>query len=260
LNRVAAALVCALFAGACGGDAPADRDFGETAGAVDAGETAGTVDAGSADQADAAARTQQDSEAPGRVLFVGTSLTAGYGVGEDAAFPALLQRRIREASLPFQVVNAGVSGETSAGGLRRIDWLLQNPIDVLVLELGANDGLRGLDVAAMARNLDQILDLTRRRYPDASIVLLGMEAPPNLGSQYTSAFRQTYRDLAEDYGAALVPFLLQDVAAVPALNQNDGIHPNPRGHRIVADNVWPTLREVLERRAARRETAGSGTR
>jgi acyl-CoA thioesterase-1 len=184
----------------------------------------------------------------GVVLFLGTSLTAGYGTGEDLAFPALVQTMIDSAALPFRVVNAGISGETSAGGLRRLDWSLQEPIDVLVLELGANDGLRALDVNEMRANLDSILTRTRRTYPDAALVLLGMEAPPNLGATYTNAFRDVFRDLAHKHDAALVPFLLDGVAARPALNLDDGIHPNADGHRAVARTVWQTLGPVLLKR------------
>src|SRR5688500_823845 len=184
------------------------------------------------------------------VLFVGTSLTAGYGVGEDVAFPAVIQQKIDSAGLPFRVVNAGISGETSAGGLRRIDWSLQQPLDVLVLELGANDGLRGIDPAEMRRNLDAILKRTRDRYPTAAIVLTGMEAPPNLGDVYTSQFRSAFADLAREHGALLVPFLLEGVAAQPGFNIEDGIHPNLQGHRIIADNVWRVLGRLLRERAA----------
>jgi acyl-CoA thioesterase-1 len=183
------------------------------------------------------------------VVFLGTSLTAGYGVGADAAFPALIQQRIDDAGLPFVVSNAGISGETSAGGLRRIDWLLQRPVDVLVLELGANDGLRGLNVDSMEHNIDLILERTRRQYPQAAVVLLGMEAPPNLGSSYTAAFHNVFPELARKYDAALVAFLLAGVAGTPSLNQADGIHPNAAGHRIVADNVWSVLGPLLVRRA-----------
>jgi acyl-CoA thioesterase-1 len=205
----------------------------------------------SAIPADAASRG--DDVAYRAVVFLGTSLTAGYGVGADAAFPAVIAQRIRADSLPFRVINAGISGETSAGGLRRIDWLLQNPVDVLVLELGANDGLRGLDADSMRSNLRAILERTRSKYPDAAIVIAGMEAPPNLGAAYTSRFRDVYTDIADEFDATLVPFLLAGVAGVPALNQEDGIHPNVEGHRRVADNVWPVLRTVLDSLAAVRQ-------
>jgi acyl-CoA thioesterase I len=183
------------------------------------------------------------------VVFLGTSLTAGYGVGPDVAFPALVQQRIDAEKLPFQVTNAGISGETSAGGLRRIDWLLQTPVDVLVLELGANDGLRALDTDSLQNNLDAILQRTRTKYPDAKIVILGMEAPPNLGAAYTRRFHDVYPTLAKKYDGALLPFLLEGVAGAPAMNQEDGIHPNQIGHRKAADNVWSVLGPVLRERA-----------
>lgn len=196
-----------------------------------------------------AAAPVPDRVAGGTVLFVGTSLTAGYGLGEEYAFPALIQAKIDSAGLPYRVVNAGVSGETSAGGLRRIDWMLQRPVDVLVVELGANDGLRGLPVDQLRENLDAILGRARERYPEVALVLLGMEAPPNLGPDYRSAFRDVYRDLAEAYDAALVPFLLEGVAARPWLNLADGIHPNVEGQRLLARNVWQVLAPLLLSRA-----------
>jgi acyl-CoA thioesterase I len=186
----------------------------------------------------------------GTVLFLGTSLTAGYGIGADVAYPALIQEKIDSAGLPFRVVNGGISGETSAGGLARLDWMLQQPIDVLVLELGANDGLRGYDIAAMRANLETILRRTRETYPDAGIVIAGMEAPPNMGAAYTREFRETFRELAEEHDAELVPFLLEGVAAEADLNIEDGIHPNADGHERVAGTVWRVLGPVLERRAS----------
>jgi acyl-CoA thioesterase I len=235
-------LLLALLA-ACGDvlprDAAAPADRPAAAAAPAAGDGA----------AEPAGARSPSRDQRGIVLFIGTSLTAGYGLGESFAYPAVLQERIDEADLPFRVVNAGISGETSAGGLSRIDWMLQRPIDVLVLELGANDGLRGLDVAAMRRNLEDIITRTRRAHPDADIVLLGMEAPPNLGASYTRDFRQTYRDLARAHDAAFVPFLLEGVAGVASLNLEDGIHPNEEGQRRLARTVWPVLSQVLESRA-----------
>ncbi|MGH7448695.1 MAG: arylesterase [Longimicrobiales bacterium] len=184
------------------------------------------------------------------VLFVGTSLTAGYGVGADAAYPALVQQKIDSAGLPFNVVNAGISGETSAGGVRRIDWSLQQPADVLVLELGANDALRGLDTEHLRSNLETILSRARELYPGIALVIIGMEAPPNLGEQYTQRFRDVYTSVARRHGAALVPFLLEGVAGDPALNLDDGIHPNVDGHRVLADNVWGVIRDLLVQRVA----------
>lgn len=179
------------------------------------------------------------------VLFFGTSLTAGLGLDPDEAYPALIQRKIDSAGLGYRVVNGGVSGETSAAGLRRIDWLLQEPVRVLVLELGANDALRGQDVAAARANLQAIIDRTRARYPEVRVVVAGMEAPPNLGGRYTREFRDLFVTLARDNGAALIPFLLEGVGGVPELNQPDGIHPTSEGARVVADNVWRVLAPVL---------------
>src|SRR5690606_20950394 len=153
------------------------------------------------------------------VLFLGTSLSAGYGVGAGAAYPALIQQRIDSAGLPYHVVNAGLSGETSAGGLERLAWSLQDSVAVLVLELGANDGLRGLPVEEMRSNLEEILTRTRERYPDVRLVIAGMQAPPNLGTRYTREFREVFPELAREYDAKLIPFLLDDVAAEPGLNQ-----------------------------------------
>jgi acyl-CoA thioesterase-1 len=184
------------------------------------------------------------------VLCFGTSLTAGLGLDPEDAYPALLQHRIDSVGLPFRVVNAGVSGETSAAGLRRIDWLLAQPVAVLVLELGANDALRGLDLSAARANLQAIIDKTRARHPGVRLVIAGMEAPPNLGAQYTSEFRALFADLARANDAALIPFLLADVGGVAALNQPDGLHPNPAGAQLVARNVWRVLEPVLRRAAA----------
>lgn len=183
------------------------------------------------------------------VLCFGTSLTAGLGLAPDSAYPALLQRRVDSAGLRFRVVNAGVSGETSADGLRRIDWLLQQPqrLAVLLLELGANDALRGQDLAAAARDLQAIIDRTRARFPGVRVVIAGMAAPPNLGPRYTREFRHLFVTLARDNHAALIPFLLDGVAGHPELNQSDGIHPTAAGARIVADNVWKVLAPVLRR-------------
>ncbi len=179
------------------------------------------------------------------VLFLGTSLTAGYGIAADQAYPELVQQKIDSAGLNFRVVNAGVSGETSAGGLRRIDWLLRQPIAVLVLELGANDMLRGQDVMAMRANLQEIIDRTRAAHPRARVIIAGMRAAPNLGEPYGHLFASAFRDLARENGAALIPFLLDDVAGRPDLNQPDGNHPNAEGHQILADNVWGVLGPAL---------------
>jgi acyl-CoA thioesterase-1 len=181
------------------------------------------------------------------ILFLGTSLTAGLGLEPDSAYPQQIQRKIDASGLPYQVVNAGVSGETSAGLLRRLDWVLRRPADVIVVEIGANDGLRGLSVDATRATIGQVLARIRRERPDATILLAQMEAPPNLGQQYTSAFSAMFPDLAREHGATLIPFLLEGVAGVSRLNQNDGIHPNDAGERIVADNVWRVLQPLLQR-------------
>lgn len=167
------------------------------------------------------------------------------GLDPEEAYPAVIQQKLDSAGLAFRAVNAGVSGETSAAGLRRIDWLLQQPVAVLVLELGANDALRGQDLAAARQNLQAIIDRTRARYPAVRVIVAGMQAPPNLGARYTREFRDLFTELARANGAALIPFLLEGVAAVPELNQADGIHPTAEGARIMADNVWRVLEPVL---------------
>jgi len=179
------------------------------------------------------------------VLIVGTSLTAGLGLDPDQAYPALLQRKIDSAGLPFTVVNAGLSGETSAGALRRIDWLLRRPIDVFVLETGANDGLRGLDVDSTKAHIAAVIQAVRRADAQAEICLVQMEAPPNLGPQYTSAFHALYPAVSRAEGVTLLPFLLRDVAGHQVLNQADGMHPNVRGEQLVAATVWSGLEPVL---------------
>jgi len=183
---------------------------------------------------------------------MGTSLTAGLGLDPDQAYPAVLQRKIDSAGLPFQVVNAGLSGETSAGALRRVPWLLRGPIDVFVLETGANDALRGLDVDSTRANIVATIRAVRAARPQAAIGLIAMQAPPNMGPQYTAAFRALYPAVARETGAQLLPFLLSGVAGRPDLNQADGMHPNVRGAAIVADTVWRGLEPMLRSGAASR--------
>jgi acyl-CoA thioesterase I len=180
-----------------------------------------------------------------RVVFLGDSLTAGLGVQPSEAFPALVAEKVRAAGLPFEVENAGLSGDTSAGGLRRIDWLLQRPVDILVLELGANDGLRGTDLKSMKTNLQTIIDKTKAKNPAVKIVLAGMEVPPNLGAEYAAGFKRVFAELARENNATLIPFLLEGVGGHRELNQADTIHPSPAGHRIIADLVWRTLEPIL---------------
>ena len=179
------------------------------------------------------------------VLIVGTSLTAGLGLEPEEAYPALLQRKADSLGLHVDIVNAGLSGETSAGALRRIDWLLRGPADVVIIESGANDGLRGLNVDSTRANLRAIIDKVKAARPAARILLAQMEAPPNLGAKYTTAFSAMYQDVAKEAAVSVMPFLLEGVAGVTSLNQGDGIHPNERGEEIVANNVWAALEPVL---------------
>ncbi len=188
----------------------------------------------------------QEAESSRTILFYGDSLTAGYGLDREQAFPALVQARIDSLGWNFKVFNAGLSGETSAGGLRRIDWLMRRPVDVFVLELGANDGLRGIDLKDTRSNLQQIINRVKAKNPNISLVVVGMQMPPNLGAEYTKEFQRLFPGLAKENGAALVPFLLEGVADRPELNLSDGNHPTVEGHRIVAETVWATLGPVLE--------------
>lgn len=178
-----------------------------------------------------------------RIVALGDSLTAGLGLAPEEAYPALLQKRLDAAGYRFEVVNAGVSGETSAGGLRRLDWALQGDVRILILALGANDGLRGVPVDEMTRNLSQIVEQAERRR--IAVLLAGMEALPNYGPTYALAFHQAFPDLARTYHVAFLPFLLRGVAGNPGLNQPDGLHPTAAGARMVADNVWAALRPIL---------------
>lgn len=179
------------------------------------------------------------------VVFFGDSLTAGYGVDPDEAYPALIQKKIDEAGRPWKVVNAGLSGETSAGGLRRLNWILRQRVDIFVLELGGNDGLRGIAPEATRSNLEAIIQRIHQRYPDTKVVVAGMQMPTNMGPEYTRQFAAIYPEIARAEGTVLIPFLLEGVGGVPNLNLPDGIHPTPEGHRIVADTVWRTLQPLL---------------
>ncbi len=259
LTGAAGALLALAVAAACGGG-----DGGGTQGRGDAAATATAESAPRARSSPTAsvpvtpvAASEGDSvngrkERAGdctprrlRALFVGTSLTAGLGLAPDQAYPSLIQRMADSAGYAVEVVNAGVSGETSAAALRRADWLFRAPVDIVLLETGANDGLRGLDPAATRDNIRAILGKVRQAHPNARVLLAQMEAPPNLGAQYTSAFRAMFPDLARETGATLVPFLLEGVAGEADLNQPDGIHPNVAGERRVAANVWPSVDAAL---------------
>jgi acyl-CoA thioesterase I len=199
----------------------------------------------------APASTPADADAPAtvkrpRIVFLGDSLTAGLGIATAEAYPAVLQQRLNASGLDYEVVNAGVSGDTSAGGLARLDWALQGDVRILVVALGGNDALRALPAEQLKQNLAQIIERARSRGID--VVLAGMEAPPNFGRDYIVSFHKVYPALAKEYHVAFVPFLLQGVAGNDTLNQRDGIHPTPEGARIVADNVWPTLKPLAESR------------
>lgn len=190
--------------------------------------------------------TTTNEDDPKMVLFLGDSLAAGYGLQASQAFPALIQQRIDGLDWNFKVINAGLGGDTSAGGLRRIDWLLRGRVDVLVLELGGNDGLRGIDLTSTRSNLQGIIDKVKARNPRVKIVIAGMMVPPNLGQDYTRRFQQMYPELARANQAVLIPFLLEGVAGDTKLNLPDGIHPTAEGHKLVAETVWKHLRPVLQ--------------
>ena len=179
------------------------------------------------------------------ILFFGDSLTAGYGLSAEEAFPALLEKELNKNGKAVKVTNGGLSGETSAGGLARIDWLLRKPIDVFVLELGANDGLRGLPLDQTRKNLQAIIEKVNEKYPAAKIVLAGMMVPPNMGKQYTEEFKNMYPQLAKKINATLIPFLLKEVGGIEKLNQADGIHPTAEGHKIIARNLKPVIEKLL---------------
>lgn len=179
------------------------------------------------------------------VIFLGDSLTAGFGVDPSQAYPALIAEKIRTAHLPFEVQNAGLSGDTSAGALRRTDWLLQRPVDVLVIALGGNDGLRGLSPKSLKANLQAIINKAKAKYPAVRIVIAGMQIPPNLGAEYTSEFQRVYPEVARENHAPLIPFLLEGVGGHRDLNQPDLIHPTFAGHKVMADLVWRTLEPIL---------------
>ena len=220
------ALLLTLLAAGCQSDAPAT-----TASAPAAATTA----------AEAPATRAQPT-----ILFFGESITAGLGVDPDEAYPALIGSKVDSLHLPYTVVNAGLSGETTAGGRSRLHWVLsRQPVHVFVLELGGNDGLRGLPLADTRKNLQAIIDTVRRQSPQTKIVLAGMQIPPNMGPAYTADFKQLYTDIATKNKLTLIPFLLENVGGIAKLNQADGIHPTPEGHRLVARTVWRTVQPLL---------------
>ena len=198
--------------------------------------------------------TEQDSqnnsaqeEGSGTILFFGDSITAGYGLDDtDDAFPGLIQQKIDSLGMGYEVVNSGVSGETTAGGKSRIDWVMNQNVDIFILELGANDGLRGVPVSETKSNLQEIINTVKDKSPDTRIILAGMQLPPNLGKEYTTDFKNIFPELAQKNDIALIPFILKDVGGIAALNQNDGIHPTEEGHEIIANTVWETLQALLD--------------
>ncbi len=194
-----------------------------------------------------AADTLMKSEANGTILFFGNSLTAGYGLDPKQAFPSLIQDRLDSLAKPYTIINAGLSGETTSGGRNRLDWVLNQKTDIFILELGANDGLRGIALAETRANLLAIIHAVREKNPDTQIILAGMQIPPNMGQSYTREFRTIFPDIAEKNDVQLIPFLLEGVAGIPELNQEDGIHPTAKGHKIVANNVWAVLEPLLTR-------------
>jgi acyl-CoA thioesterase I len=237
-----ALVLTASLAASCGREArePADASAASAATAAPAPAASASAPAASAAVAPAGRP---------RIVVLGDSLTAGLGVAINDAYPALLQKKIDRAGFNFEVINSGVSGDTSAGGVRRLDWSLDGDVRILILELGANDGLRGLPVADMVKNLSTIIERARAR--NITVLLCGMEAPPNFGPEYTKAFHLAFPALAKKYELAFVPFLLNGVAGTTDLNQSDGIHPNVEGARKVADTVWIALEPMLARAAPR---------
>ena len=179
------------------------------------------------------------------ILIFGDSITAGYGLSPDQAYPAILNKKLSDLHKNYKVIGSGLSGETSAGGLSRIDWILRQPVDIFILELGANDGLRGLPLEETQKNLQAIIDKVKTKYPTVKIVIAGMMVPPNMGPAYTEKFKKIFPDLAKKNNATLIPFLLQDVAGNEKLNQADGIHPTASGHKILAENVYKAITPLL---------------
>jgi acyl-CoA thioesterase-1 len=230
---------------ACGSDdrTDSDRNPRETKDNMSIAKGGGV--AAGAGASDTAFATSATSIRKPVVVFFGTSLTAGYGLEPEQAFPVLIEKKAESEGLPIQAINAGLSGETTAGAARRIDWVLRTPADLVVIEGGANDALRGLSPDAARANLEQVIAAVRRKQPSAKIVLVQMEAPPNFGAAYTRSFRTIYADIAKKEGIPLLPFLLNGVAGIARLNQADGIHPNLAGERIVADNLWSALKPIV---------------
>src|SRR6202521_3978021 len=233
-----AAVLCVLSACGSGGNVDTSRNVAEAKNNMRAAKA-------SQDSAAATSAGPSTSVRTPVVLFFGTSLTAGYGLDPEQAFPALIEKKAVADGLPIKAVNGGLSGETTAGAARRIDWVLRTPADLVVVEGGANDALRGLSPEAARTNLEQLIAAIKRKQPGAKIVLVQMEAPPNYGATYTQSFRAIYADVARKENVPLMPFLLDGVAGISRLNQADGVHPNVAGEQIVADNLWKSLKPIV---------------
>jgi len=188
--------------------------------------------------------SRQSNDDSRTFLFFGDSITAGYGLTPEQAFPALIQKKFQEEKIPVNVINGGLSGETTAGGLRRIDWMLKQKVDVLILELGANDGLRGIPLNDTGKNLQSIIDRVKKKYPNIIVIIAGMQVPPNLGGDYAKAFMEIFPALAAKNDAMLIPFILEGVGGIPELNLSDRIHPNRAGHEIIAHKIWGTMNKA----------------
>jgi acyl-CoA thioesterase-1 len=245
--------VCSMSAAAAlgcgsGNNVGSPKDAGEAKNNMSVSKEQGGEDSATAAAVTSARETR---EAKPVVLFFGTSLTAGYGLDPSQAFPSLIEKKAEAEGVPIKAINAGLSGETTAGAARRIDWVLRSPADVVVIEGGANDALRGLSPDAARANLEHVVRTIRTKQPRAKIVLVQMEAPPNYGAAYGRSFRSVYTDLAKRENLPLVPFLLAGVAGISRYNQADGVHPNLAGEQIVADNVWRGLKPVLDSVAGR---------
>jgi acyl-CoA thioesterase I len=228
IGLLIALLLTGMLAGCAQQQDSANNDAGTE------GETASRPPAGEA-----------EPQRTANIVFFGNSLTAGYMLEPAEAFPALIQQKIDSLGLPYKTVNAGLSGETTAGGVNRVDWILRQPVDIFVLELGANDGLRGIDPQETRRNLLTIIEKVRTRYPDAQVLLLGMQVPPSMGGQYARAFSTVFPEVAREADVPLVPFLLEGIGGVARLNLPDGIHPTAEGHKIMAETVWQGLQPLL---------------
>lgn len=195
-------------------------------------------------------KVESPSQKTKNILIFGNSLTAGYGLEPAESYPSQLQNHLDSLHLPYKIINAGLSGETTSGGNSRLDWVLKNPVDIFILELGGNDGLRGIPVTETRKNLQAMIDKVKAKYPDAKIILAGMQVPPSMGKKYADEFKVIYPELAQKNEVALIPFLLENVGGEVKLNQKDGIHPNAEGAKIVAENVWQVLKGLLEENAS----------